>query len=213
MGSEGSVRRREIERLQALYSPGSFTCTVLQGSEATFGQVMEELRADRMDELPDLVHYTGEIVQAGSELCLRLRDMPLSLGALRSVLSHGRLPFLVMNSPSSAYGLDIHRHQQRQSLRLPMPEPMLFESREGFMDLAVQQGVGAFVGAFDHPEASAGADFMVTLHRALAAGHPIAEAVLQARVEVRKKLPVDPTPLQYVLSGDGGLQLVRPEPK
>jgi hypothetical protein len=77
----------------------------------------------------------------------------------------------------------------------------------------MQQGVGAFVGAFDLPETSAGADFMVQLHRALLMGLPIGDAVLLARREVHAKLPSEPTPLLYVLSGDGGLQLLRSQPK
>jgi hypothetical protein len=209
----GGSGTRELERLAALYPASGFTCTVLQGEEATFGRVMTELTAERDDELPDLIHYTGDIGQIDTELFLRLPGlMALSAGALRSVLSRGRLPFLVMNAPCSAfapYGLGVSSVKgQYQRLPVPTARTAVFEGREGFMDLAVRQGVGAFVGTFDQPNASAGADFMVALHRALITGLPIADAVLQARKEIHAKLPDDPTALQYVLSGSGHLQLV-----
>jgi hypothetical protein len=47
---------------------------------------------------------------------------------------------------------------------------------------------------------------VAALHRALATGAPIAEAVLKARGDTHRQ--DDPTALQYVLSGDGELQLV-----
>lgn len=214
MSRDGSVRRRELERLRALTAGGAVSCSVLQGSQATFPRFMEALRADQMDELPDLLHYTGELGFAGSEPCLQLRDGPLPLAALRSVLSQGRLPFLVINAPGSAYGSMFRLVAQgRLALRLPKPGPYALESGQGFMELAMQQGVGAFVGLFEQPEASAGADFMVQLHRALLMGQTLGDAVLMARREVHDKLPTEPTPLLYVLSGDGGLQLLRSQPR
>jgi hypothetical protein len=75
------------------------------------------------------------------------------------------------------------------------------------MDLAIRLGVGAFVGTFDRPGAQAGTAFMAALHRALATGLPIADAVLLARKQAHQQFPEDPTALQYVLSGDGELQL------
>jgi hypothetical protein len=92
---------------------------------------------------------------------------------------------------------------------VPNSRAAIFEGRAGFMDLATQAGVGAFVGAFDMPSAEAGPVFMYELHRALMQGFPIAEAVRHARKETRQQLPEDPTALQYVLSGDGDLQLRR----
>lgn len=215
MSHDGSLRRRELERLHALYAASPSSCTVLQGSEATFRHAMEALRAEQTDELPDLVHYTGELSQTGFGPCMLLRDGPLPVGALRSVLSQGRLPFLVMNTPSSAYEYLPFLKQGRRALRLPLPLlwPDTFDQREGFMELAVQQGVGAFVGAFSWPDVSVGADFMVQLHRALLMGLPIGDAVLQARRELHAKLPDDPTPLLYVLSGDGDLRLARSQRK
>lgn len=210
MSRDGSVRRRELERLHALAAEAPVSCSVLQGSQATFPRLMEALQADQLDELPDLVHYTGELGFAGSEPCLQLRDGPLPLAALRSVLSQGRLPFLVINAPGSAYGPVFRQVAQgRLALQLPKPGSYASEAGQGFMGLAMQQGVGAFVGAFSQPDASAGADFMVQLHRALLMGWSIGDAVLQARSELHAKLPSEPTPLLYVLSGDGGLPLVR----
>jgi hypothetical protein len=75
------------------------------------------------------------------------------------------------------------------------------------MDLASETGVGAFVGTFDLPGAEAGTEFMALLHRDLITGLPIADAVLRARREVHQRFASDPTALQYVLSGDGELQL------
>ncbi|MFL5344976.1 MAG: SIR2 family protein [Hyalangium sp.] len=190
-GSAQGDGPRELERLVQQYRgvQGFFSCTVLQGGDATFARIMAELDA----ELPDLLHYTGDVGQMDGEPTLRLPDgMGLSAEALRSVLSKGRLPFLVMNAPSSAFAL---------------APSHFFEEREGFMDLATEMGVGAFVGTFDIPGARAGTAFMVELHRALAMGFPAAAAVLQARKETRKQFPDDPTALQYVLSGDGDLQL------
>ena len=92
-------------------------------------------------------------------------------------------------------------------MRAPPSDAFVFEGREGFMDLATEMGVGAFVGTFDLPGAEAGTAFMASLHRDLITGLPIADAVLRARQEVHKAFPESPTPLQYVLSGDGELQL------
>jgi hypothetical protein len=193
---EGRAGPRELEHLAKLYATSNARCTVLQGEDATFERVMAELAEGQDDELPDLVYYTGEVGQVGSELSLKLPGlMDLPAGALRSVLSRGRLPFLVMNAPSSAFALS-----------LPSSRTAIFEGREGFMDQAVQLGVGAFVGAFDRPGAQAGTAFMAALHRALATGSPIAEAVHKARGGTHRQ--DDPTALQYVLSGDGELQLV-----
>jgi hypothetical protein len=197
---EGKQERRagprDLEHLAKLYATSNARCTVLQGEDATFERVMAELAAAPDSELPDLVYYTGEVGQIGSELSLKLPGpMDLSAGALRSVLSRGRLPFLVMNAPFSAF-----------ELSLPSSRTAVFEGREGFMDQVIQLGVGAFVGAFDRPGAQASTAFMAALHRALATGSPIAEAVLKARGDTHRQ--DDPTALQYVLSGDGELQLV-----
>jgi hypothetical protein len=200
---------REIERLARQYQQAQgVSCTVLQGTEATFARVMAELDT----ALPDLLHYTGDLGLLGGELVLKLQGgMDLSAGTLRSVLSQGRLPFLVLNAPSSAFvppTFGLYPGESRYQ-RQPVPAPgFVFEGRWGFMDLAVELGVGAFVGAFDMPGAQAGTAFMAALHYALLAGFPIADAVLQARREVHKNFPGDPTALQYVLSGDGDLQLV-----
>ncbi len=203
---------REAEHLASLYPAHDFICTVLQGDQATFERVMAELTAGRDDELPDLVHYTGEVGQIGSSLYLKLPGlMELSAGALRSVLSRGRLPFLVMDAPSSAfapYGFGVYPvDEEDQRLPVPTARTAIFDGREGFMDQAMRLGVGAFVGAFDRPGAQAGTAFMTALHRALATGFSIAEAVLRARQETHRQFPDDPTALLYTLSGDGDLQL------
>jgi hypothetical protein len=197
----------ELERLARLYEgvPG-FSCTVLRGVDATFARVMGELD----DALPDLFHYTGDIGQLDGELYLNLPgDMDLSLGALRSVFGRGRLPFLVINAPSSAfapYAFGVTPVKQGyQRLPVPHSRAAIFEGRDGFMGLATQLGVGAFVGAIDKPDANAGRGFMVALHRALLTGLPVSDAVRAARKETWTL--EDPTAFQYVLSGDGELQL------
>jgi hypothetical protein len=211
-GRPGGGGPREVEHLAGLYREGDFACTVLQGDQATFERVMTELVAGKDEELPDLVHYTGEVGLIGTELYLKLPGlMELSAGALRSVLSRGRLPILVMNAPSSAfapYGFGVYPvEEEYQRLPVPTARTAIFEGREGFMEQAIRLGVGAFVGAFDRPGAEAGTAFMAALHRALATGFPIAEAVLQARKVAHRDFQDDPTALQYVLSGDGDLQL------
>jgi hypothetical protein len=211
-GRPGGGGPHEVEHLAALYRADDFVCTVLQGDQATFERVMAELVAGKDEELPDLVHYTGEVGLIGTELYLKLPGlMELSAGALRSALSRGRLPILVMNAPSSAfapYGFGVYpADDEYQRLPVPTARSAIFEGREGFMEQAIRLGVGAFVGAFDRPGAEAGTAFMVALHRALATGFPIAEAVLQARKVAHRDFPDDPTALQYVLSGDGDLQL------
>jgi hypothetical protein len=202
---------REIDRLMRQYqgAEGLFSCKVLRGADATFFRIMAELDAG----MPDLLHYTGDVGQQDGEPFLRLPDGIdiLPAEALRSALSQGRLPFLVMNAPSSAFvppafGVSAVEGQYRR-MRAPASSSAVFEGQEGFMDLATQMGVGAFIGAFDMPGAQAGTAFMAALHHALASGLPAAEAVLQARKQTLKEFPGDPTALQYVLSGDGNLQL------
>ncbi|MDY7227558.1 SIR2 family protein [Hyalangium rubrum] len=206
-GSTSGGARQEIDALARLYGRSlGISCTVLRGEDAMFNRVMAEL--DR--ELPDLLHYTGGVGQVDGELYLELPGaMELSSGALRSVLDRGQLPFLVVNAPSSAFvphAFGVHAGA-RGYQRLPVPNSRvsLFEGREGFMDLATQVGVGAFVGAFDMPSAEAGTAFMAALHRDLLLRLPIADAVRRARVETLQKFPEDPTARQYVLSGDGAL--------
>jgi hypothetical protein len=209
-GAAGSGPR-EVDRLAALYPAESFSCTVLKGSDATFDRFMGEL-LEAQEGLPDLVHYTGDAGQMDGELYLDLPGtMDVSAGALRSVLSRGQLPFLVMNAPSSAFAPFAFGVSPAATgyQRLPVPNSRvaIFEGREGFMGLAARMGAGAFVGAFDMPSFEAGSTFMVALHRALISGLPVADAVLGARQETHQKFPDDPTALQYVLSGDGELQL------
>jgi hypothetical protein len=199
----------EVERLARLYEASpELSCKVLAGEEATFGRIMGELD----EALPDLLHYSGDVGQVDGELHLRLPgSMHLSLGALRSMLNRGQLPFLVMNAPCSAfapYAFGVHPGTEGyQRLLVPKSRAAIFEGRAGFMDLATQVGVGAFVGAFDQPSAEAGPFFMHALHRALLL-FPAAEAVRHARKETREKFPEDSTALQFVLSGAGDLQLL-----
>jgi hypothetical protein len=189
----------EVERLAKQYEGTQrFSCTVLRGADATFARIMAELDGG----LPDLLHYTGELGRAGGELVLKLPgDGELSEGALRSVLSQGRLPFLVLNAPSSAFAPPAF------GLSGPKSPEAAFEGHEGFMELANQVGVGAFIGAFDSPGAEAGSVFMASLHHALLTGLPVIDAVRSARRKVREQLPGDSTALQYILSGEGALQL------
>ncbi|WP_224244608.1 SIR2 family NAD-dependent protein deacylase [Hyalangium gracile] len=208
-GAAGGGSARELERIARQYQGArGFSCTVLQGSDATFTRVMAELDA----ALPDLLHYTGFVGRRDGELFLGLAgDVDLSEGTLRSILSRGRLPFLVLNAPSSAFAPPVLGWYLTDARAQRMPAPIspgtVFEGREGFLDMATELGVGAFVGAFDMPGAEAGATFMAALHRDLLTGLPIADAVLRARQEVRKAFPDSPTALQYVLSGNGELQL------
>ncbi len=207
-GRPGGGGARELEILKRQYRGVTCLCTVLQGPDATFARIMEELDV----ELPDLLHYTGDVGQLDGEPVLKLPGgMDLPAEALRSALSQGRLPFLVVNAPSSAFvapafGVSLVEDQYRR-MRVPASSSAIFEGREGFMDMAAQSGVGAFVGTFDMPSAKAGTAFMVALHHGLITGLPAAEAVLHARKETLKQFPDDPTALQYVLSGDGNLQL------
>jgi hypothetical protein len=205
----GGGGQQELERLARLYQqvPG---CKVLMGADATFGRIMSELD----EALPDLFHYSGDVGQLDGELYLDLPgDMDLSIGALRSVFNRGQLPFLVMSAPSSAfapYAFGVHPAKEGyQRLSVPNSRAAIFEGRSGFMDLATQAGVGAFVGTFDKPSAQPGSDFMYALHHALLQAFPAAEAVRHARKETHPKFSEDPTALQYVLSGDGELQLRR----
>ncbi len=193
---EGSGGGREAQLLAPLYQRHpEVSFRVLRGVEATFGRVIEALDG----ELPDLLHFSGKVGQVEGELYLDLPgDMELSMGALRSVLNRGRLPFLVINAPSSAFAPYAFGGR---------PRAALFEGRPGWLDLATQTGVGAFVGAFDTPSPEAGAAFMLALHRELLGRLPITEALRRARAEVHPRFPEDPTALQYVLSGDGALAL------
>jgi hypothetical protein len=209
-GAIGGDGPREVELLARLYEgvPG-LSCKVLLGPQATFHRIVSEL----IDQMPDLLHYTGDVGQRNGELCLLLPGGDeIEAEALNSVLNVTSMPFLVMNAPCSAfapYAFGVYPTEQGY-LRLPAPPSRiaLLDGRKGFMELATQTGVGAFVGAFDMPGRKAGTTFMVALHRALLTGFPIAEAVFRARQETHQQFPNDPTALQYVLSGDGTLQLV-----
>ncbi|ADO73151.1 SIR2 family NAD-dependent protein deacylase [Stigmatella aurantiaca] len=210
-GAGASSRRetRETERLIQLYQrEENVLCTVLRGEQATFNRVMAQLD----DGLPDLFHFVGDMGEEAGEPCLRLAGgMDLSAGVLRSVLSRGRLPFMVLSAPFSAFAPDAFRVPpvKEGTLRAPGPHSWetFFEGRPGFMELATQTGVGAFVGCFGEPRGESGMAFMATLHRELISGTSIAEAVRRARKQSLSVSPEDPTSLQYVLSGDGELRL------
>jgi hypothetical protein len=207
----GSGATGELSRLAEVYrAMPEASCTVLAGGEATFDRVLKELD----EALPDLLHFTGDVGQVEGELYLDLPgEMELSLGALRSVLNRGQLPFLVMSAPSSAfapYAFGVHPVKGGyQRLSMLKSQAAIFDGRAAFMELATQAGVGAFVGTFDMPSPEASAAFMYELHRALVLPLPIAEAFRHALKEAHKKLPGDPTVFSYVLSGDGGLLLRR----
>ncbi|MDC0708725.1 SIR2 family protein [Stigmatella sp. ncwal1] len=200
---------RETERLIQLYQgEENMLCTVLRGDQATFKRIMAQLD----NGLPDLFHFVGDMGQDEGELCLRLPGgMDLSAGVLRSVLSRGRLPFMVLSAPFSAFAPDAFRVPpvKEGPRRSPVPHSWetFFEGRPGFMELATQTGVGAFVGCFGEPRGDSGTAFMAALHRELIAGTAIAEAVLRARKQSLSQFTDDATPLQYLLSGNGDLRL------
>jgi hypothetical protein len=210
--SRGGGGARELERLATVYQAmPEASCTVLTGAEATFDNVMRQLD----EALPDLLHFTGDVGQADGELFLDLAgEVELSLGALRSVLNRGQLPFLVMNAPSAAFapyafGV-LPASDGYQRLSMLKSQAAIFEGRAGFMELATQAGVGAFVGSFDMPGSEVSSAFMFALHHALVLRMPIAEAFRHALREVHARFPDEPTVLSYVLSGDGGLLLHKP---
>ncbi|HLL05459.1 MAG TPA: SIR2 family protein [Myxococcaceae bacterium] len=208
----GGSAARELERLVTVYQAmPEASCTVLSGAEATFDNVMKQLD----EALPDLLYFTGDVGQADGELFLDLAgEVELSLGALRSVLNRGQLPLLVMNAPSAAFApyafgvLPASTGYQRLSML--RSQAAIFDGRPGFMELATQAGVGAFVGAFDMPGPEVSSAFMFALHHALVLRMPIAEAFRHALREVHARFPEEPTALSYVLSGDGGLWLHKP---
>ncbi len=209
---EGQRRRassgpRELARLARVYEAlPEASCTVLAGAEATFERVTESLD----DALPDLLHFSGDVGQVEGELFLDLPgEMELSLGSLRSALNRGQLPFLVVDAPSSAfapYAFGVHPARDGyQRLFMLKSQAAIFDGRSGFMELATQAGVGAFVGTFDMPSTEASSAFMFALHHALVLRLPIAEAFRHALREAHEKLPGEPTVFSHVLSGDGGL--------
>jgi hypothetical protein len=209
----GNRGPREVERLARVYeSMPEASCTVLAGAQATFERVTEALDA----ALPDLLHFTGDVGHGEEGLSLLLPgEMELSLGALRSVLNRGQLPFLVVNAPSSAFAPSAFGTYFAKSGVLFRPPPKsqaaIFNGSEGFLDLATQAGVGAFVGSFDLPSDEASSAFMYALHHALVLRFPIAEAFRHALKEAHENLPNEPTVFSYVLSGDGDLQLLSAE--
>lgn len=210
--NRGGGAARELARLVTVYQAmPEASCTVLSGAEATFENVMKQLE----EALPDLLYFTGGVGQADGELFLDLAgEVELSLGALRSVLNRGQLPFLVMNSPSAAFApyafgvLPSSTGYQRLSML--NSQAALFDGRPGFMELAAQAGVGAFVGAFDMPGSEVSSAFMFALHHALVLRMPVAEAFRHALREAHARFPDEPTVFSHVLSGDGGLALRKP---
>jgi hypothetical protein len=126
----------------------------------------------------------------------------LTAGELRSLIGPRPPAILVLNSHYTAF---LPRHVRPASDLAPGAESQSPPTWHiGFAPTAVAAGVGAFVGCFESPSDEAGKTFGVELHRALAAGATIVDAVRQARVETLAQDPDDMTALQYVLAGHPG---------
>jgi hypothetical protein len=116
---------------------------------------------------------------------------------------------MMMNASYSALrpvGNEVRNGEPSASRPTPVKIWGIGGGRDGFLQLATETGVGAFVGSFG-PVGPSGGTFALGVHQGLAQGESIAEAVLHARQEALKASPEDPTPLWYVLSGSGDLKL------
>ena len=78
----------------------------------------------------------------------------------------------------------------------------------GFTKVAIDAGVGAFIGCFDSPMDESGRQFGVAVHKRLLDGAPIVDAVRGACMETIAAHGDDITGLQYVLAGSPGYCIV-----
>lgn len=175
--------RDVLERLTGIHADArASACERLGGSEAVPERVLERLEAGAYDFLS----LAGRAGFSLNEPSLALHGgAPLAASTLRPVLDRSPPAFMMVDAASSAFQW----------------------SRDGFLRLATETGVGAFIGGFGTPARAASETFQRRLHQGLAGGETVAEAVLQARLETHRAFPDEPTPLQYVLSGSGDLRL------
>lgn len=200
---------REIQQLIGLYREATplVQCTLLADETATPDRVLSEL----LRQPYDLVHYVGDVGFDSNEPFLYMhKDEPLLASALRPALVRNPPAFLILNSFYSAFipaGFPAPSQAMGSSKEELPYRPKLWGGRPGFLQLATETGVGAFVGLCSIPLEGGAEAFALRLHKGLLQGEVVSQAAFQARQEARKRFPDHPTPLQYVLSGYGDLRL------
>jgi hypothetical protein len=194
--------RWDVERLARLHQDAALsTCQVIPDGEASPERLLAELDAKPFDVI-HLLFGAKPVTDEPSEAFLPFPQGRLGTNGLRSVLSRSPPALLVLDAGASAFPMPQHVMDVVRSLRVDRTR-----ARSGFMPLAMQTGVGAFLGCMGMPSPEGAAAFALRLHQGLLQGETVAEAVFHARLETHRAFPDDPTALQYVLSGNGNLRL------
>jgi hypothetical protein len=201
-----------VERLAQLYAGGdAFGCTHLLGPEVTPERVLQELETGGGY---DVIHFLAHVGYDSREAFLSFaqseEDTRLTASALRPIFSRTPPALLVVDASFSAFlpaRMPVSLRDLSQETGLPEGWQQLPPlGQAGFAQLAAETGVGTFLGSCGLLRGRSEA-FATRLHQGLVAGESIAQAVFRARLEAHQAFPEDPSPLQYLLSGHGGLTL------
>ena len=182
---------------------GAGTVRLLLGADATYDRV-----ATAIEEIqPDVLHFAGHAWFDDREAYLVLADAILTSGMMRPWLTRRSPAFMFLNSHFTAFipaGVeaslgDGHAAAVHAGLG----------GRAGFCDLAMQSGVGAFVGAYSGAiDDDRARDFALSVYDSLLHGATVAEAVHTSR-EGRAWVGGDATALLYCVYGAGDLRLMQ----
>ena len=205
--------QREVEEIDALYTGREgFECLTLVGKDASFANVVRELRSGDYD----IVHFAGHAWFDEFESYLSLDDEStrVSSSELYTFLCPRPPAILMLNSHYTAFiptGVRIAEklpanatsgragpHRDALAASPAMPAPVTGDY--GFTKLATTTGVGAFIGCFGSPEDNAARRLAVAMHQQLLEGVPIARALHAARATAPRSA-TDTSALVYSLSG------------
>jgi hypothetical protein len=185
-----------IERL------GAGTVRLLLGADATYDRVaavIEEIQ-------PDVLHFAGHAWFDDREAYLVLADAILTSGMMRPWLTRRSPALMFLNSHFTAFipaGVEASMGDGRAAA-----VHAGLGGRAGFCDLAMQSGVGAFVGAYSGAiDDDRARDFALSVYHSLLHGATVAEAIHASR-EGRSRVGGDATALLYCVYGAGDLRLI-----
>lgn len=195
----------EVQQIAEIYRGCPVVnCDSLVRAQGSFDAVAAAL----LDRRYDVVHFAGHAwFDEDTEPYLLLRDgVHLRASELRSLLSPHPPALLVLNSHFTVFTPPGAARDGGGAGSESRNRPGVGGHR-GFLDTAASAGVGTLIGSFSGELNDLTAGHVgVALHRALAAGEPVARALHRAIVE-RAADSSDPSHLTYAMSGYGDLTL------